>query len=152
MKTNFTWIHPVALWASVIGILAFITEAGFAHSASTQGVINYFYLFTLFLGDLSLGVRYRHNFRRLKRKVFVFDLLTVLFTFFSVVAFLVSRASPAAHPILSRSFWIHTAVALVFIREISEVRVNYRSRRTKRRSPTPSAWMPRLNSPSRACP
>ena len=126
MKSPYTWIHPAALWASVIGIFAFITESGFAHSASIQGIINDYYLFTLLLGVVSLAVRYRHNFHRLKNKVFVFDLLSVLFTLFAVVAFLVSHLVSDPPSLLSRSFWIHAAVALVFIREVSEVRVNYR--------------------------
>ncbi|WP_116126268.1 TrkH family potassium uptake protein [Lewinella sp. IMCC34183] len=126
MKATLTWIHPLALWASVVGIFAFLTESGFAHPDATQRIIDGYYFFVLTAGVASLGVRYFHNFERLERKVFVFDLLTVLFTLFAVVTFFVAQSAPESYPLLARSIWIHTAVALVFVREISEVNLNYR--------------------------
>ena len=73
-------LYRTAFWISCIGLIAIISDFGYTQTAIYQKMIDGFYFFVLTVGLISTFARYIQQFILIKRKVFIFDLLSVLFT------------------------------------------------------------------------
>lgn len=119
-------LYKIAFWSSLLGVIAFITDFGFLQSDRTQGILDSFYLAVLGIGIVSTTSRYLAQIKSIAGKVFVFDLLTVLFTLLLISMVLIQGQSHQQHSILDHNIWLKLAVLLSFIREFSEVKLNYK--------------------------
>lgn len=119
-------LHRATFWLGLIGILVFIADFGFAQDQALETMLNGYYFIVLSLGIISTTLRYKARNSPRKGKVFFFDALTVLFTLgvFYVHFFNVQSLDPQS--VLYNDNWIKFAIVFTFIREFSEISINYR--------------------------
>lgn len=126
MKLDVKLLNSVALWASILGILAFISDFGFSQSHSSQQLLDGFYFIVLGVGVVSTFARYFEDFGLIKRKVFVFDLLSICFTIWVFYMYLFVGVPFETDLLLENPIWVRIAVLFTFIREFSEIKFNYK--------------------------
>lgn len=126
MKLDLKLLYRFALWSSILGIIAFVYDFGYSQSDFNQNVLNGIFFIILGVGVISTLVRYLDNFKRIKRKVFVFDLLSICFTFWIYYLYLFVGVPFETDLILENPVWVRIAVLFTFIREFSEVKFNYK--------------------------
>ncbi|MBI1306991.1 MAG: ATPase [Bacteroidetes bacterium] len=126
MKLNLKTLYKIALVISVLGISVFIYDFGFTQSDLVQQIIDGFYFLVLGVGILSTIARYFENPNLFRRKVFLFDLASVLFTLYIYFMYLFVGQPFKTDRILENPVWVVAAVILTFIREFSTVTLNYK--------------------------
>jgi potassium uptake TrkH family protein len=125
MTLNLKLFNKIALWISIFGIFAFIYDFGFTQSNLGQQIIDGYYFFVLAIGLISTFARYFQNINLLRRKVFIFDLLSILFTLYIYYMYLFIGQPFKTDLVLENPVWVVVAVIFSFIREFSEVKINY---------------------------
>ena len=124
MKFNLKYLYRTAFWVSLSGILIFILDFGFTQSNFSQSVFNGYYYFVLFIGLLATALRYINDRDFINRRAFIFDLITVLYTV--LILFLHFFHKEYLDEVyIHNDNWIKFAVFFTFIREFSELNVNY---------------------------
>jgi len=123
---NFKSIYKLALWTSLFGILAFFTDFGFAKSPWVQSVFNNYYIFVLILGVVTTSLRYLDKKSLPSRRVLIFDALSILLTLIIIGVYFSGEHIKNPKTIFNSDNWIKFAVLLTFIREFSEVKLNYK--------------------------
>ena len=123
---NFKLFYKFAFWTSLIGILAFFTDFGFAKAPWAQSIFNIYYIFVLILGVVTTVIRYLDKKSLPTRGVFIFDLLSILFTLVIIGVYFFGEHVENPKTIFNNDNWIKFAVLLTFIREFSEVKLNYK--------------------------
>lgn len=126
MKLDLKLLYRIALWTSILGIIAFISDFGFSQSDFSQQLLDGFYFVVLGVGIVSTFARYFENFRLIKRKVFVFDFLSVCFTLWIFYMYLFVGVPFETDLLLENPIWVRIAVLFTFIREFSEIKFNYK--------------------------
>lgn len=126
MKLDLKLLYRIALWTSILGIIAFISDFGFSQSDFSQQLLDGFYFVVLGVGIVSTFARYFENFRLIKRKVFVFDFLSVCFTLWIFYMYLFVGVPFETDLLLETPIWVRIAVLFTFIREFSEIKFNYK--------------------------
>lgn len=126
MKYDLKILYGIALWISILGIIAFISDFGFSQSIFYQQLLDTFFFIVLGTGIISTFARYLSNFSLFKRKVFYFDLLTVGFTLWIYYMYLFVGTPFETDLMLENPIWVRIAVIFTFIREFSEVKFNYK--------------------------
>lgn len=124
MNFNLRTLYKTAFWASVLGMLAFIFHFGFSQTILVQQIIDGFYFVVIALGLLSTFARYLEKPNLFKRKVAVFDILSVLYTLYIFYMYLFVGEAFKTDLILENPLWVVLAVVLSFIREFSEQKIN----------------------------
>lgn len=125
-KPNLKLLYKVALWSSILGVIAFIIDFGFTQDQPNQQLLDDVFFFVLGIGIISTFARYTQNINLLKRKVFIFDFLYISFSLWILYMYLFVGVPFKTDLLLDDPIWIRTAVLLTFIREFSEVRFNYK--------------------------
>jgi hypothetical protein len=126
MKFDLNLLNKIALWTSVLGIVAFISDFGFSQGAMSQRLLDGFYFVVLGVGIISTLARYFANFRLIRKRVFVFDLLSISFTLWIFYMYLFVGVPFETDLLLENPIWVRMAVLFTFIREFSEVKFNYK--------------------------
>ncbi|MBK9256915.1 MAG: ATPase [Saprospiraceae bacterium] len=126
MNFNLTLLYKTTFWISLIGLVAIISDFGFSQSKLSQYLLDGFYFFVLGIGLISTFVRYKQNFTLINRKVFVFDLLSVCFTIWVFYMYLFVGVPFETDLLLENPIWVKIAVFLTFIREFSELTINFK--------------------------
>lgn len=126
MKLSVKLLYRIALWTSILGIIAFISDFGFSQNRFGQKVLDVFYMLVLGVGIISTLVRYIENSKLIRRKVFIFDLLSVGFTLWICYLYLFDGVPFETDLLLDNAILIRIAVLFTFIREISEVKFSYK--------------------------
>lgn len=125
MKSGIKWLNRAALLTSFLGILAFVADFGFYQSQYYQDIFDGYYFIVLAFGLISTFARYVSKRIIPKRKVLIFDLLSIIFTFWIFYLYLFVGVPFETDLILENPIWVQLAVILTFIREVSEVKLNY---------------------------
>ncbi len=125
MKLDLKLLYRIALWVSILGIIAFISEFGFSQNRVTQQFLDGFYFVVLGVGIISTFARYIENYKLMKRKVFIFDFLSICFTLWIFYMFLFVGAPFETDLLLENPIWLKMAVLFTFIREFSEINFSY---------------------------
>ena len=81
-------LFRIALWTSVLGIVAIISDFGYAQSEALQQFLDGFYFVVLGIGVISTLMRDLKNYKLIKRNVFIFDVLSISFTLWVFYHFL----------------------------------------------------------------
>lgn len=123
---DFKYIHYTAFVMSLLGILAFIADLGFSQSEQTQWLLNVFYFIVLAMGMLATVLRYLTTHRKFKLSVVLFDIGSILFTLTAVYLHVSKAWQEHLHSIFYDDIWINLAVFFSFIREFSELKMNYK--------------------------
>jgi Trk-type K+ transport system membrane component len=126
MKLDLRLLYRIALWASILGTIAFISNFGFSQSGTSQKLFDALYFIVLALGIASTFARYISRHKLIKRKVFVFDFLSISFTLWIYYMYLFVGVPFETDLLLENPIWVKMAVVLTFIREFSEVKINYK--------------------------
>lgn len=124
MKLNLKLLYRIAFWISLIGLIAIISDFGFYQNDFSQRLIDSFYFVVLGIGIISTFARYIQNTKLFKRKVFVFDLLSIAFTLWIFYMYLFVGVPFETDLLLENPIWIKIAVLLTFIRESSELKMD----------------------------
>lgn len=126
MKLDLKLLYRVSLWTSILAIIAFISDFGFSQNDFSQRLLDGFYFIVLGVGIISTFTRYIENFRLIKRKVFVFDFLSVCFILWIYYMYLFVGVPFETDLLLENPIWLRIAVLFTFVREFSEVKFNYK--------------------------
>lgn len=126
MNFNLTLFYRITFWISLIGLIAIISDFGFSQTDLSQRILDRFYFFVIGIGVISTFVRYIQNFTLIKRKVFLFDFLSVCFTLWIFYMYLFVGVPFETDLLLENPIWIKIAVLLTSIREFSELKLNFK--------------------------
>ncbi len=126
MNYGLKQLYRIAFWISLIGLIAIISDFGFPLADIFQIIIDEFYFVVLGIGVLATFARYIFNNNFFKRKVFIFDLLSVSFTLWVFYLYLFIGEPFQTDLTLENLIWVKIAVALTFIRESSELKINFK--------------------------
>jgi trk system potassium uptake protein TrkH len=126
MKLDFKLLYRIAFFISLIGLIATISDFGFSHDNNSKNLLDAFYFIVLGVGVVATVARYLKNRDFLKRKTFIFDVLSVGFSLTITVFYVFLGVAFEADVMLENPIWLKLAVVLTFIRESSEVRLNYK--------------------------
>lgn len=109
----------------LLSVLCVIYDLGFEHQAEKEAILSRIYELTLIVGSLSLAARYLYRRYRPRLKSIPFDLAMLVFLILvlsnSETGGGFTRVTVFSHPV-----WLYTAVILVFLREFSALRVEFR--------------------------
>jgi Trk-type K+ transport system membrane component len=125
MNLNFKLFFRFAFWISLTGLIAIIFDFGFSQSSLYQQILDEFYFFVLGIGIISTLTRYIKRQNVFKWKVFTFDLISISFTFWVFYLYLFVGVPFEIDLLLENPLWVHLAVFFSFIREFSEVKINF---------------------------
>jgi potassium uptake TrkH family protein len=104
--------------------IATVYDFGFQKPVSHQVALVWFYLMVLIVGAVNIVIRYLRKKWRPPRSAMIFDALLALFCLVLVVDVLEwTNLKLAQLP-----HWTYLAIMLLFIREASTIRINYRKR------------------------
>ncbi|MCF8272232.1 MAG: ATPase [Flavobacteriaceae bacterium] len=128
MKFNLKLLYAIAFLISVLGILVFLADFGFAQTEQSQYVLNGFYFVVLIIGVVSTVARYLENKNQLENKirVLVFDIVTVVFTLVIIGIHFLDVDSYNNTSVFYNDLWIKFAIILTFIREFAELKLNFK--------------------------
>lgn len=126
MKFEIQVLHKVALFSSITGIFIFLFDLGFSHNLVSQNIINGIYFLVLLIGGVSTIARYISDIHLVKRKVFLFDAFSLFFTIVVTFIFLSNYQIFNEISLLKHPIWIKIAIFFSLIREVSDIRINYK--------------------------
>ena len=124
MQFHRQQLYRIALYASLIGVAAFVIDFGFDQSYLAQQLLDGFYFLVIALGLASTFFRYYRNTQLLQRRVFVFDLLSVLYTLYIFYMYLFVGRAFQTDLILANPVWVIAAVILTFFREFFSLKLD----------------------------
>jgi Trk-type K+ transport system membrane component len=125
MNLDLKLFYRIAFWISLTGLIAIISNFGFSQTDISQLLLDSFYFIVLGIGIISTFARYIQNPKLFKRKVFVFDFLSIAFTLWIFYMYLFVGVPFETDLLLENPIWVKIAVLLTFIRESSELKINF---------------------------
>lgn len=118
-------IAKIPIIISIISVLAFLYDFGFYHSILDDVVLKVIYLSALIVGILSIVIRYFFQQYRPRLKGLPIDF--IIFTFLVIVAYKnIWGLDSTTLLILKRKLFLYCAVFLVFFRELSSIRFEFK--------------------------
>lgn len=126
MKFHIRFFYRITFWISLIGVIAIISDFGFSQSDYYQRLIDGFYFFVLVMGLVSTAFRYLRKSALINRKVFIFDLLSVLFTLWIFHSYVFTGKAFETDLLLENPIWLQVAILFTFIRELSDLQINFK--------------------------
>lgn len=126
MKLDLKLLYRIAFWISLTGLIATISDFGFYQTDFSQNILDVFYFYVLGIGLISTSARYIQERKLIKRKAFVFDLLSVAFTLWLYYLFVFVGVPFESDLLLKNPIWVKIAVLLTFIREFSELKIDFK--------------------------
>jgi trk system potassium uptake protein len=125
MNFNLKLFYRIAFWISLTGLIAIISDFGFYQNDFSQRLLDTFYFVVLGIGLISTFARYIQDRKLFKRKAFIFDLISVGFTIWLYYMYLFVGVPFETDLILENPIWVKIAVLFTFIREFSELKINF---------------------------
>lgn len=122
----FDGFFRLSLWISILGIIALISDFGFNQNRYYQNILDGFYFIVLGVGIVATFARYIINRQLFRRKVVLFDVLSIAFTLWIYYMYLFVGVPFETDLLLENPIWIRIALVFTFIREFLEVRFNYK--------------------------
>jgi trk system potassium uptake protein len=126
MNSSMKWLSRAALLTSFLGLIALVVDFGFNQNSFYQNVFDGFYFVVLGFGLISTISRYLTRKILPKKKVLVFDLISIGFTLWVFYLYLFVGVPFETDLILENPVWVQLAVVMSFVREVSEVKLNYK--------------------------
>ncbi len=126
MKLSLKLFFNIAFWISLIGLIAIISDFGFPQTDFSQQLLDVFYFVVLGVGIISTITRYFQDRTLFRRKVVAFDALSILFTLWIFYMYFFVGVPFETDLLLENPIWVKIAVAFTFIREFSELKINFK--------------------------
>ncbi|HMO87970.1 MAG TPA: potassium transporter TrkG [Lacibacter sp.] len=126
MRITRLWLYRLAFLISLAGLAALVAEQGLPHSQKEQQWLDGFFLAVLFTGLVATLSRYLLNPVLIRRKVALFDGLSLLLSLLVLLAHLLPAWDALASSTWHRPGWLHLGVFLTFVREFSDRRLNFK--------------------------
>ena len=126
MNLNLKLFYRITFWISLTGLIAIISDFGFYQNDFSQRLLDTFYFVVLGIGLISTFARYIQDRKLFKRKAFIFDLISVGFTLWLYYMYLFVGVPFETDLILENPIWVKIAVLFTFIREFSELKINFK--------------------------
>lgn len=126
MEEGMKWLSRFTRLFSLLGIFVLIGDFGFNQNSFYQDVFDGFYFIVLGFGLISTIGRYLARKVLPKKQVLIFDILSVGFTIWVFYLYLFVGVPFETDLILENPVWVQLAVLMTFIREASEMRINYK--------------------------
>mgnify|MGYP006150799113 CR=1 FL=1 len=126
MKFNLKLLYRIVFWISFVGLIAIISDFGFSQTPFAQSILDGFYFIVLAIGILATSARYYFDRTLFKRKALVFDVLSVAFALWLFFLYLFVGVPFETDLILENPIWVKIAVLFTFIREFSELKINFK--------------------------
>ncbi|MDX1446040.1 TrkH family potassium uptake protein [Lishizhenia sp.] len=117
---NFTFV------LSIIACITLLFDYGFQKSLDIEINLVVFYQVTLSFGVIAFVLRLLRMAHKPKIPVFLFDIISTLYTLIIIVNQLVHLIGVLDYNFLHHDTWLSIAVLLMFIREFSEIRIQYK--------------------------
>lgn len=111
---------------SIIACAALLFDYGFQKTIDIEVNLVVFYQVTLSFGVLAVVLRLLRMAHKPKIPVFLFDTLSTLYTLMIIVNQLIHLLGKVDYNFLHHDTWLSLAVFLMFIREFSEIRIQYK--------------------------
>ena len=118
-------IQRISFWISLVTVFLVFYDLGFQKSTSTAQHLITFYLSALFIGCISIGLRYLFSSKRPGFKVKVIDI--VILTLFVFLILIRTDLLAADLGFFNKKGWLYLAVFLYFIREFSSLRLDFKT-------------------------
>jgi len=118
-------IQRISFWISLITVFLVFYDLGFQKSNGTAQYLITFYLSALFIGCISIGLRYLFSSKRPGFKVKVIDI--VILTLFIFLILIRTDLLVADLEFFNKKGWLYLAVFLYFIREFSSLRLDFKT-------------------------
>ncbi|MBA4299736.1 Trk-type K+ transport system, membrane component [Algoriphagus alkaliphilus] len=126
MDFNLKTLYKFTFGISLIGLIAIVTDFGFSQTEFSQNLLDGFYFFVLAFGLISTFTRYIKKSILFDRKVFIFDFLSIVFTLWVFHMYLFVGTPFETDLLLENPIWVKIAVSMTFIREFSDLRINFK--------------------------
>lgn len=126
MNFDLKLFYRVVFLISLIGLFVTISDFGFTHSAYSHHVLDAFYFVVLGLGIVTTALRYLYKEKTINRKVIIFDLISGTFTLWVIYLYLFTGIPFQTDMVLDNEIWLKIAVVFTFIRESSELKINFK--------------------------
>lgn len=126
MNFNLKLFYRIAFFIGLTGLIAIVSDFGFSQSNFSQKLLDKFYFVVLGVGIVSTFARYIQDEKLFNRKAFIFDALSVAFTLWLYYMYLFVGVPFETDLILENPIWLKIAVLFTFIREFSELRINFK--------------------------
>lgn len=126
MKFDLKLLYKFAFWISLAGLITNIIEFGFEQSDHLKNNLHIFYFIVIGVGIITTFVRYIKNRTFFKRGSLIFDILSVVFSLGLFYVYLFTGKAFKADLFLENTIWDKIAVFSTFIRESSELNINYK--------------------------
>lgn len=124
MKRRIAQLYRTALWMSIVGVFVFVIDFGFDQSNFFQHVLDGIYFLVIAIGLVSTFVRYYENRKLFRRRVFIFDFLSVAYTLYIFYMYLFVGEAFKTDLLLENPVWVVLAVILTFIREFFDIKLD----------------------------
>lgn len=118
-------IYKAASIISLLGVIVFVLDLGFNQSGFLQHIIDYFYLAINVVGLTTLILR-AIELRRRKLSIVAFNFLSLVYLGLVLLYNLTGVTSDFFPQFLQDARGVELGVILVFIREVSELKINYK--------------------------
>ncbi|GHA49416.1 potassium transporter [Salinimicrobium marinum] len=123
----FRFLKKCSFWLSLTTVGVLIFDLGFPHSAETRDVLDSFYPVVLFLGVISILVRYLLSKQKFRVKVRIFDaLLFSLFIILGLVQIDLLLEGSDFLQFFNKMGWVFLTIFLYFIREFSALTFDFK--------------------------
>lgn len=125
MATSRTLVNSLALWSSLLGMLAFLVLRGFDLDTPLRKALYSLNYLVLGIGVLSTVQRDLQRRNTLSIRVILFDALTLFYTVAVALLHLLPEDALPGRAALRQDWLVQLAVLFTFVREFSEVRVRF---------------------------
>jgi trk system potassium uptake protein TrkH len=119
-----TSIIRVAFVLSVLSMFVLAIDFGFNQSIFDQKIINIFYVVVMLMGIISTTIRYFRPGFKMRAKILTFDSISVVITL--IILYHHFFALDGFQNLVFQDYWIEIALILTFVRELAELRINYK--------------------------
>lgn len=118
-------IQRISFWLSLISVILVFYDLGFQKSDTTAQRLITMYLSALFVGCISIGLRYIFSGKHPGFKVKVIDI--IILTLFVFLIIIRTDLLVADLGFFNKKGWLYLAVFLYFIREFSSLRLDFKT-------------------------
>lgn len=126
MKIDLKQFYKIALLVTVSGVVTLVADFGFPQTEKSQNFLNSYYFVILIFGILSSFLRHIKEGKIVKRKAFIFDSLSILFTLVILFQHFITGDNNQQSILFYNDSWVKLAVTFSFIREFSEIKLNFK--------------------------
>ena len=115
-------LYRIALISSVVGLVLLVADFGFTHSPRLNNFFNTSYFFIVLIGIVLASLRHLNLGTQVRKKVMVFDAISVLFSLFVLISYFLFAETYA----IVFAYLLRVTVFLTFVREFSELKLVYK--------------------------